>query len=148
MTDEELPVSLEPVDAEHLDEMVVDTITGAWSLPPATHGQGVFSMRFPTVVVLMTTGFDPPVVTVAGPLATGVPVDATALGAVNELNKAMAPFTFVLQDDSFVVTTHVPAMPFVPEHLLSAISAITDLSRELGPEIAAGLGANAAGEGA
>ena len=135
MNESELPLTVVPRDADHLDELIVEAIVARWNAPPIERSNGVVAMRFLTIDLLISSDFDPPLIEVTGALVVEIADIEAAHFNANVLNTAFPSLKFAIEDASLLVKTHVHAMPLVPDHLFIALSSLTDLSRDLGERL-------------
>ncbi len=144
MSEADLPLTEVATSLEHLNDLVIETIVARWNAPPIPRSPGVFAMRFPTIAVLISTGFDPPDIEISGSLVVDIADLEAAYANVNVLNSGFPPFKFVIEDATLVVKKHVQALPYIPDHLFIALSAVTDLSRDLGADLVSTFGGKSA----
>lgn len=144
MSEADLPLIDVPTSVEHLNDLVIETVVARWNSPPITRSPGVFAMRFPTIAVLISTEFDPPAIEVSGSMVSEIGDLEAAYANVNVLNGGFPAFKFVIQEDTLLVKKHVQALPYIPDHLFIALSAVTDLSRDLGVELVRTFGGRSA----
>ena len=133
----QLPTAVAPDDEQHLNELVDIALGSDWGSPtPTRDDDGDIPYLCDGAVVFVRVLHRTPVIRVFCELVVDVTdLDAAAF-EVAVLNRENSAVKFVLLGNFIVMTVDLPAMPFVPHHLRTAVSAMCDLAPELIPNLA------------
>jgi hypothetical protein len=136
-TTHQLADAVTPDDEQHLNELVDIALGPDWGSPlPTRDDDGDIPYLCDGAVVFVRVLHRTPVIRVFCELVVDVTdLDAAAF-EVAVLNREHSAVKFVLYNNFIVMSVDLPAMPFVPHHLRTAVAAMCELAPELIPNLA------------
>lgn len=134
------PAAVMPDDAEHLRELVDRALTPLFGQAPVHDGDGDIAVPWGSSVVYVHVDEERPVVELFGFGALDVTDLERAAFEVGVLNRDERFLKFVLEDDRVMARIHLPAWPFVPEHLRSMLTLMSSRLDELDEDLVARVG--------
>lgn len=130
------------VDAVRADiQRVVDeTLTRHLGELPRKDGDGDIPVRAGSALVFVSVLHDLPLVELKSPLVVDIEGRTRAAEIIADLNATWRQAKFVLIRDVVVLLLELPTEPFVPQHLVGALTYISSLADQLDDELARRLG--------
>jgi hypothetical protein len=134
------PLATTPVGHEHLDQLVDQALVPFLGQVPNRDDDGDISVVSGTAVVFVRTLPHAPLIRIWAEVAVEVSDPDSAKFEVEILNRDRPFAKFVLVDDRIVAQVHVPAYPFVPEHLRQTLAMMCGLADEVDDDLAVRVG--------
>lgn len=134
------PAAVMPDDAEHLRELVDLALTPLFGQVPVHDGDGDIAVPWGSSIVYVRVDEERPVVELFGFAALDVTALDRAVFEVGVLNRDERFLKFVLEDDRVMARIHLPAWPFVPEHLRSMLTLMSARLDDLDEDLVARVG--------
>jgi len=134
------PLATTPVGHEHLDELVDQALLPLLGQVPSRDDDGDIPVVSGTAVVFVRTLPQAPLIRIWAEVAVEVSDQDRAKFEVEVLNRDRPFAKFVLVDDRIVAQVHVPAYPFVPEHLRQTLAMMCGLADEVDDDLAVRVG--------
>lgn len=129
-----------PLGEEHLRELIEDTVGERVGDTPTWDEDGDLVLRIADVLVFVGVGAGAATVDLLAPIVHSISGRTRAMEVVSDLNRQWPQLKFVLIDDRVAVVNHLPASPFVPEHLVSALDRMTQFLEVVDHDFAAHIG--------
>ena len=123
--DPDEPLATMPESVEHLRHLVDAALTPLFDGPPAKDDDGDIPVPYGSSLVYVRVEEDTPIINLFSTVARGVTHLDRAAFEVNVLNRDLRFLKFFLVEDRVVAQIHVPASPFVPEHLRSMLTGMS-----------------------
>jgi hypothetical protein len=128
--------ALDPVDRDHLDQLVDDALTPVFGRVPSRDGDGDIAVTSGSAVVYVRVLESRPMVHLFAELAVGVTELDRARFEVSVLNRDWTFVKFVLSDDVVRADLFLPAAPFAPEHLRQALAMMCEMADAVDDDLA------------
>lgn len=145
-TGEDEAVATMPESEEHLRALVDDALRPLFGSEPEKDDDGDIPVPYGSSLVFVRVERDAPVVQVFSVVAEGVTDRERAQFEVNVLNRDLRFMKFILVEDRVLAQVHLPAWPFVPEHLRSMLTGMSQRIDELDEDLVARVGGRRAFE--
>lgn len=116
------PMAVMPDGADHLRELVDRALTPLFGQVPVHDRDGDIAVPWGSSIVYVRVEEERPVVELFGYVALDVTDLERAAFEVGVLNRDERFVKFVLEDDRVMARIHLPAWPFVPEHLRTMLT--------------------------
>lgn len=113
----ELPQAVQPVNREHLDQLVDRAMSSVVGCLPERDSDGDLPIRAGRAVVFVRSHDRAPVVRIFSLMAVDISDLEAAERETNTLNRQVEGIKFLLCDDTIVATVDLSALPFVADHL-------------------------------
>lgn len=133
-----------PQSHEELCELVDAALTPLFGQTPQKDDDGDIPVPWGSSLVFVRVEQDAPVVRLFSVVVEGVTDRRRASFEVNVLNRDLRFLKFVLLGDRVVAEQQLPAWPFVPEHLRSMLTGMSQHLDELDEDLAARIGGRCA----
>jgi hypothetical protein len=130
------PLATTSDDREHLDQLVDQALLPQLGQVPNRDDDGDICVVSGTAVVFVRTLPHAPVIMIWAEVVVEVCDLDRARFEVEVLNRERPFAKFVLEDDRIVAQVHVPAAPFVPEHLRQMLTMMCGLADEVDDDLA------------
>jgi hypothetical protein len=130
------PLATMPDGREHLDQLVDDALRPLLGQPPSRDDDGDIPVVSGTAVVFVQTLPHAPLIRIWAEVAVEISDPDRAKFEVQVLNRDRPFAKFVLVDDRIVALVHLPATPFVPEHLRQTLAMMCELADEVDDDLA------------
>ncbi|MFD3810597.1 hypothetical protein [Rhodococcus sp. NPDC058639] len=117
-------LAVEPVSEEHIRELIESTVHDRIGECPAWDEDGDLILKIDGVLVFVGVGPGCATVDLFAPIVHSITGRTRAAEVVSDLNRRWPHQKFVLVDDRLAVVNHLPASPFVPAHLVSALDGL------------------------
>lgn len=140
VADTDEPVAVMPDDAEHLRVLVDTALTPLFGEPPTHDGDGDVPVPWGSSLVYVRVDDERPVVEIFGFAALEVTDLERAAFEVNVLNRDERFLKFTLVEDRVMARIHLPAWPFVPEHLRSMLTLMSARLDQIDEDLVARVG--------
>lgn len=134
------PASVMPDSAEHLRELVDRALTPLFGASPEHDDDGDIPVPWGSSLVYVRVDDDAPVVELFSCVADGVTDLQRAAFEVNVLNRDARFVKFTLVADRVMARIHLPAWPFVPEHLRSMLTGMSAKLDDIDEDLVARVG--------
>jgi hypothetical protein len=134
------PASVMPESAEHLRELVDLALTPLFGAPPEHDDDGDIPVPWGSSLVYVRVDDEAPVVELFSCVADGVTDLQRAAFEVNVLNRDARFVKFTLVADRVMARIHLPAWPFVPEHLRSMLTGMSAKLDDIDEDLVARVG--------
>lgn len=134
------PLATIPVDRRHLDELVDHALVPLLGQVPNRDDDGDIPVTRGTAVVFVRTLPHAPLIRIWAEVAVKVSDPDRAKFEVDVLNRDRPFAKFVLVGDRVVAQVHLPASPFVPEHLRQTLAMMCELADEVDDDLAVRVG--------
>lgn len=131
---------VDPLGEEHLRELIEDTVGDRVGDTPTWDEDGDLVLRIADVLVFVGVGAGAATVDLLAPIVHSISGRTRAMEVVSDLNRQWPQLKFVLIDDRVAVVNHLPASPFVPEHLVSALDRMSGFLEGVDHDFAAHIG--------
>ncbi len=138
--DAEEPVATTAESQEHLQELVDAALTQMFGSTPEKDEDGDIPVPWGSALVFVRVEESAPVVQLFGILVEGVTDLERAAFEVNVLNRDNRFLKFFLAGDRVVAQLHLPAWPFVPEHLRTMLGGMASRLDEIDEDLVARVG--------
>ncbi|HEU4513458.1 MAG TPA: hypothetical protein VFR87_10180 [Nocardioidaceae bacterium] len=138
------PASVMPESAEHLRELVDRALTPLFGAPPEHDDDGDIPVPWGSSLVYVRVVEEAPVVELFSCVADGVTDLRRAAFEVNVLNRDARFVKFTLVADRVMASIHLPAWPFVPEHLRSMLTGMSAKIDDIDEDLVARVGGTCA----
>jgi hypothetical protein len=138
------PASVMPESAEHLRELVDLALTPLFGAEPEHDEDGDIPVPWGSSLVYVRVDEDAPVVELFSCVADGVTDLQRAAFEVNVLNRDARFIKFTLVADRVMARIHLPAWPFVPEHLRSMLTGMSAKIDDIDEDLVARVGGSRA----
>ena len=132
----EEPLATAPAGREHLDQLVDQALVPFLGQVPNRDDDGDIPVVSGTAVVFVRTLPHAPLISIWAEVAVEVSDPDRAKFEVAVLNRDRPFAKFVQIDDRIVAQVHVPAYPFVPEHLRQTLAMMCGLADEVDDDLA------------
>ena len=132
----EEPLATTPVGREHLDQLVDQALVSFLGQVPNRDEDGDIPVVSGTAVVFVRTLPHAPLIRIWAEVAVEVSAPDRAKFEVAILNRDRPFAKFVFVDDRIVAQVHLPASPFVPEHLRATLAMMCELVDEVDDDLA------------
>ena len=139
-------VATVPESEEHLRTLVDEALRPLFGSEPEKDDDGDIPVPYGSALVFVRVERDAPIVQVFSVVVEGVTDRDRAQFEVNVLNRDLRFMKFILVDDRVLAQVHLPAWPFVPEHLRSMLSGMSQRIDELDEDLVARVGGRRAFE--
>ncbi|MFZ3394774.1 hypothetical protein TVH25_16060, partial [Rhodococcus sp. 7Tela_A2] len=117
-------LAVEPVSEDHIRELIESTVHDRIGECPAWDEDGDLILKIDGVLVFVGVGPGGASVDLFAPIVHSITGRTRAAEVVSDLNRRWPHQKFVLVDDRLAVVNHLPASPFVPAHLVSALDGL------------------------
>ena len=124
-------VAVMPRDRAHLDELVAEEFSHLYGHPPVRDADGDITIRVGSGMVFVRTSPQADEVVLFSPIVHDVEGRSRATEVLNDLNVEARRGRFALHRDRVLVSTSLPAKPFVPAHLHQAVEDFNRLVDEI-----------------
>ncbi|MDQ3476261.1 MAG: YbjN domain-containing protein, partial [Actinomycetota bacterium] len=138
--DDEEPIAIEPVDRDHLIELVDAALVSVVGGVPAHDDDGDIPIRSGSAIVFVRVAEDGPYVELFSPVLVDVEGSPLALERISQLNRWVRFVSFGWDSGTVHASMHLYCHPFVPEHLRHAVGVLTSVADRLDDELRLGLG--------
>jgi hypothetical protein len=138
------PAAVMPESAEHLRELVDLALTPLFGAEPDHDEDGDIPVPWGSSLVYVRVDEDAPVVELFSCVADGVTDRQRAAFEVNVLNRDARFIKFTLVADRVMARIHLPAWPFVPEHLRSMLTGMSAKIDDIDEDLVARVGGSRA----
>lgn len=133
-------LAVEPTGEEHIRELIESTVQDRIGEVPAWDEDGDLILRIAGVLVFVGVGPGGATVDLFAPIVHSITGRTRASEVVSDLNRRWPHLKFVLVDDRVAVVNHLPAWPFVPAHLVSALDGLAQFLETVDTQFASHLG--------
>ncbi len=140
VVDADEPLAVTPRDLEHLRALVDEALTPVLGHAPSKDEDGDIPIIVGESVVFVQVLGQEPVVRIFVDLAVDVDEPARAEFEVGVLNRDHTFAKFSYTGNEIEATLHVPAQPFVPEHLRRAVHLVCGLTEQVVADLAVRVG--------
>ena len=140
------PLAVMPESAEHLRELVDEALTPLFGSAPRHDDDGDIPVPWGSSLVFVRVDEDVPVVQLFGFVVEGVKDLERAAFEVSVLNRDFRFIKFLLVEDRVMARVHLPAWPFVPEHLRSMLTGMSAQLDQIDEDLVARVGGTRAFE--
>jgi len=130
------PLATTPVGREHLDQLVDQALVPFLGQVPNRDDDGDIPVVNGTAVVFLRILPHAPLIKIWAEVSVEVSELDRAKFEVEVLNRERPLAKFVLVDDRIVAQVHLPAVPFVPEHLRQMLAMMCELADEVDDDLA------------
>jgi len=134
------PQVMEPVDSEHLRELVGRTIALELGSEPVRDSDGDIMIETREARVFVRVLEQDPVIHIFSRLLHGVEQGSDAPDTVAKLNAEYSFIQFLFADGAVLASVHLPATPFGPVQLRRMLATFVQIAEQLGEELAEHLG--------
>ncbi len=138
--DDEEPIAIEPVDRNHLIQLVDAALVSVVGGVPAHDDDGDIPIRSGSAIVFVRVAEDGPYVELFSPVLVDVEGSPLALERISQLNRWVRFVSFGWDSGTVHASMHLYCHPFVPEHLRHAVGVLTSVADRLDDELRLGLG--------
>lgn len=139
-TDDAEPIAIEPVDRDHLIELVDAALVSVVGGVPAHDDDGDIPIRSGSAIVFVRVAEDGPFIELFSPVLVDVEGSPLALERISQLNRWVRFVSFGWDSGTVHASMHLYCHPFVPEHLRHAVGVLTSVADRLDDELRLGLG--------
>ncbi len=136
----ETAMAIEPVDRDHLVELVDAALISVVGERPAHDDDGDIPIRAGSAIVFVRVADDGPYVELFSPILVGVQGSPLALERISQLNRWVRFVSFGWDSGTVHASMHLFCHPFVPDHLRHAVHVLTSVADRLDDELRLGLG--------
>jgi hypothetical protein len=140
------PLAVMPESAEHLRELVDEALTPLFGAAPQHDDDGDIPVPWGSSLVFVRVDDEVPVVQLFGFVVEGVKDLERAAFEVSVLNRDFRFIKFLLVEDRVMARVHLPAWPFVPEHLRSMLTGMSAQLDQIDEDLVARVGGTRAFE--
>ncbi|HLN78100.1 MAG TPA: hypothetical protein VK204_13710 [Nocardioidaceae bacterium] len=140
------PLAIMPESAEHLRELVDEALTPLFGAAPQHDDDGDIPVPWGSSLVFVRVDDEVPVVQLFGFVVEGVKDLERAAFEVSVLNRDFRFIKFLLVEDRVMARVHLPAWPFVPEHLRSMLTGMSAQLDQIDEDLVARVGGTRAFE--
>ena len=142
----EEPLAVMPESAEHLRDLVDEALTPLFGSAPQHDDDGDIPVPWGSSLVFVRVDEDVPVVQLFSFVVEDVEDLERAAFEVGVLNRDFRFIKFLLVEDRVMARVHLPAWPFVPEHLRSMLTGMSAKLDEIDEDLVARIGGTRAFE--
>lgn len=136
----ELPLAINPEDRDELVALVDRVLAGRFGRPPVKDDDGDIPVRSGSALVFVRVAQSAPVIEIFAPLVKSITNRTRAAEVLIDLNKRNRLVKFFLNDDHVIGVVALPALPFVPRHLIDMLSMFSKLADDIDGQLAKELG--------
>jgi hypothetical protein len=136
----EEPLATVPRSDEELRSLVDAALTPLFGETPKKDDDGDIPVPWGSSLVFVRVEEDVPIVQLFSIVVEGVTDLPRAAFEVNVLNRDLRFMKFVLVEDRVIAQVHLPAWPFVPEHLRSVLTGMSQKIDDLDEDLVARIG--------
>jgi hypothetical protein len=129
------PLAVMPESAEHLRDLVDAALTPLFESPPERDSDGDVPVPWGSSLVFVRVDEETPVVELFSVVVDAVADLDRAAFEVAVLNRDLRFMKFLLVDGRVLARVHLPAWPFVPEHLRSMLTGMSAKIDELDEDL-------------
>ena len=140
------PLAIMPESAEHLRDLVDEALTPLFGSAPQHDDDGDIPVPWGSSLVFVRVDDEVPVVQLFGFVVDGVKDLERAAFEVSVLNRDFRFIKFLLVEDRVMARIHLPAWPFVPEHLRSMLTGMSAQLDQIDEDLVARVGGTRAFE--
>lgn len=134
------PMAIEPVNRDHLVELVDTALVSVVGERPAHDDDGDIPIRAGSAIVFVRVADDGPYIELFSPILVGVQGSPLALERISQLNRWVRFVSFGWDSGTVHASMHLFCQPFVPDHLRHAVHVLTSVADRLDDELRLGLG--------
>lgn len=134
------PLAVMPESAEHLGDLVDDALTPLFGSTPEKDSDGDIPVPWGSSLVFVRVDEDVPIIQLFSIVVEGVDDLERAAFEVGVLNRDDRFIKFLLVEDRVIARVHLPAWPFVPEHLRSMLTGMSAKIDEIDEDLVARIG--------
>lgn len=134
------PLAVMPETADHLRELVDRALTPLFGSAPKHDDDGDIPVPWGSSLVFVRVDEEMPVVQLFSFVVEGVQDRDRAAFEVGVLNRDFRFIKFLLVEDRVMARVHLPAWPFVPEHLRSMLTGMSAQLDEIDDDLATRVG--------
>jgi hypothetical protein len=134
------PLAVMPESAEHLRDLVDAALSPLFEAPPERDADGDVPVPWGSSLVFVRVDEESPVVELFSVVVEAVVDLERAAFEVAVLNRDLRFLKFLLVERRVLARVHLPAWPFVPEHLRSMLTGMSSKIDELDEDLLARIG--------
>ena len=134
------PLATMPECDEQLRDLVDAALRPLFGQPPEKDEDGDIPVPWGSSLVYVRVEQDVPIIQLYSVVVDGVTDTRRAAFEVNVLNRDVRFLKFVLVEDRVIAQIHMPAWPFVPEHLRTMLTGMSRQIDELDEDLVARVG--------
>jgi hypothetical protein len=134
------PLAVMPESAEHLRDLVDAALTPLFESAPERDSDGDIPVPWGSSLVFVRVDEETPVVELFSVVVDAVADLERAAFEVGVLNRDLRFMKFLLVDGRVLARVHLPAWPFVPEHLRAMLTGMSAKIDELDEDLLARVG--------
>ena len=140
------PLATMPESDEELRDLVDAALTSLFGATPKKDDDGDIPVPWGSSLVFVRVEQDVPIVQLFSVVVEGVTDLRRAAFEVNVLNRDLRFMKFILVEDRVLAQVHLPAWPFVPEHLRTMLTGMSQRIDEIDEDLVARIGGRRAFE--